>query len=72
LDEPTSSLTRKDIERLFTLIRRLKDQGHAIVYISHFLEEVQEISDTFTVLRDGQTVGGGVTGEVEIGQIINM
>ena len=72
LDEPTSSLTRKDIERLFTLIRRLKDQGHAIVYISHFLEEVQEISDTFTVLRDGETVGRGVTDESEVGQIINM
>jgi ribose transport system ATP-binding protein len=61
LDEPTSSLARHDIARLFELVRRLREQGHAIIYISHFLEEVQEISDRFTVLRDGRSVGGGVT-----------
>ena len=61
LDEPTSSLTKSDIVRLFDLVRRLKAQGHAIVYISHFLEEVKEISDRFTVLRDGKSVGGGAT-----------
>ncbi len=61
LDEPTSSLGSRDMERLFVLIRRLKASGLAVVYISHFLEEVQEISDRFTVLRDGQTVGGGRT-----------
>ncbi len=44
---------------MFDLIRRLKNQGHAIVYISHFLEEVRTIADRFTVLRDGKTVGGG-------------
>src|SRR4029079_13765160 len=60
LDEPTSSLTLRDIRRLFGLVRRLRAQGHAIVYISHFLEEVKEISDRFTVLRDGRSVGGGV------------
>jgi ribose transport system ATP-binding protein len=59
LDEPTSSLTRKDVAALFDLIRRLKAQGHAIVYISHFLEEVRTICDRFTILRDGKTVGGG-------------
>ncbi len=53
-DEPTSSLTQADIVRLFDLIRRLKSQGQAIIYISHFLEEVKEISDHYTVLRDGQ------------------
>jgi len=57
LDEPTSSLTREDAEKLFEVIRRLKAQGHAIIYISHFLEEVQQIADCFTVLRDGVTVG---------------
>ena len=72
LDEPTSSLTRKDIEKLFALIRRLKAKGLAIVYISHFLEEVKEISDRFTVLRDGETVGGGATGEAKIGQIVAL
>jgi ribose transport system ATP-binding protein len=59
LDEPTSSLSNTDIAHLFDLVRRLKSQGHAIVYISHFLEEVKEISDRFTVLRDGTSVGGG-------------
>ncbi len=42
-------------------MRRLKGQGLAIIYISHFLEEVREISDRFTVLRDGRSVGGGLT-----------
>ena len=72
LDEPTSSLTRGDIGRLFELVRRLRSQGHAIVYISHFLEEVKEISDRFTVLRDGKSVGGGVTKDASTSQIITM
>ncbi len=53
LDEPTASLPRADIDRLFTLIRSLKSQGVAIVFISHHLEEVFEICDRVTVLRDG-------------------
>ena len=61
LDEPTSSLGRDDVEQLFALLRRLKAQGHAIVYISHFLEEVKTIADRFAVLRDGRNAGGGVT-----------
>jgi ribose transport system ATP-binding protein len=61
LDEPTSSLARRDIDRLFALIRRLRERGIAVIYISHFLEEVCEISDRFAVLRDGESVGGGMT-----------
>lgn len=72
LDEPTSSLTLQDIKKLFGLIRRLKARGISVVYISHFLEEVQEISDRFTVLRDGETVGGGITAETEVDRIIAM
>jgi ribose transport system ATP-binding protein len=72
LDEPTSSLPQSDIEKLFALIRRLKAKGLAIVYISHVLEEVQEISDRYTVLRDGQTMGTGVTSEATVGQIIAL
>lgn len=72
LDEPTSSLTRCDIVHLFDLVRRLKAKGHAIVYISHFLEEVKEISDRFTVLRDGRSVGGGITAQASTDQIIAM
>lgn len=72
LDEPTSSLSQQDVERLFQLIGRLRDQGHAIVYISHFLEEVKRISDSFTVLRDGRSVGSGITGETSTEAIISM
>ncbi len=72
LDEPTSSLTAGDIDRLFTLLRRLKDQGYAVIYISHFLEEVKEISDRFVVLRDGLSVGEGTTRSVSLQDIITL
>jgi ribose transport system ATP-binding protein len=72
LDEPTSSLTRQDIELLFHLIRRVKEQGISVIYISHFLEEVKEISDVFTVLRDGRTVGSGKTADTPTSEIIRM
>jgi len=72
LDEPTSSLPQTDTEKLFALIGRLKAKGRAIVYISHFLEEVQAISDRFTVLRDGVSVGGGVTAEATAEKIVAM
>ncbi len=58
-DEPTSSLTQHDVERLFQVIRRLKDSGIGVVYISHFLEEVREVCDCYSVLRDGHSVGEG-------------
>jgi ABC-type sugar transport system ATPase subunit len=58
-DEPTSSLTRHDTEHLFALIARLKTRRVSIIYISHFLEEVQQLADRYTVLRDGQSAGGG-------------
>jgi ribose transport system ATP-binding protein len=72
LDEPTSSLTRRDIERLFALIRKLQSRGISVIYISHFLEEVQEISNRFAVLRDGQSVGSGVTTGTPSDRIIAM
>jgi ribose transport system ATP-binding protein len=59
LDEPTSSLTRRDTEHLFELIDRLRQREVSIIYISHFLEEVQRIADRYTVLRDGRTVATG-------------
>jgi ribose transport system ATP-binding protein len=61
LDEPTSSLGRADVQHLFDLLRHLKAQGHAIVYISHFIEEVKTVADRFIVLRDGCNAGGGDT-----------
>jgi ribose transport system ATP-binding protein len=72
LDEPTSSLAREDVNRLFSLIARLKKQGHAVVYISHFLEEVTGVADRFTVLRDGRIAGAGATKDVTIPQIVDM
>jgi ribose transport system ATP-binding protein len=72
LDEPTSSLNRQDAERLFILIRRLRDRGVTVVYISHFLEEVQQVADRFTVLRDGRTVGGGRVQDFSAGRIVEL
>lgn len=72
LDEPTSSLTRGDIEQLFALINRLKSRGISVIYISHFLEEVKEISDRITILRDGQSVGSKLTSDVEADEIVAM
>ncbi|MBL9162523.1 MAG: sugar ABC transporter ATP-binding protein [Planctomycetaceae bacterium] len=72
LDEPTSTLSQQDVERLFTLIRRLRERGLAIVYISHFLEEVKAICDRFTALRDGQTTGSGDAKSTPADRIVAM
>jgi ribose transport system ATP-binding protein len=72
LDEPTSSLTLKDIQRLFSVIETLKREGNAIVYISHFLEEVKQVADRFTVLRDGRTVDSGRSANYTTGDIVTM
>ncbi|MFN9912881.1 MAG: ATP-binding cassette domain-containing protein, partial [Pirellulaceae bacterium] len=58
-DEPTSSLSRRDVEGLFALIGRLEQRGLAVIYISHFLEEIRQVAKRYTVLRDGRTVGSG-------------
>jgi ribose transport system ATP-binding protein len=70
MDEPTSSLQRDDVVHLFALVRRLKSEGLGIVYISHFLEEVREIADVFTVLRDGASVASGPITSVTNAQLI--
>jgi ribose transport system ATP-binding protein len=72
MDEPTSSLSGDDSARLFDLIKRLKGQGVSIVYISHFLEEVQQVADRFSVLRDGKNVGSGQMHETSLDQIIQL
>ncbi len=64
LDEPTASLTREDTERLFSIIRRLCQSGITVLYISHFLEEVERIAQRYTVLRDGRAVDSGETADV--------
>jgi ribose transport system ATP-binding protein len=72
LDEPTSALTQEDARRLFGLIERLTEKGVTVVYISHFLEEIEALADRFTVLRDGQPVGGGRVGEVTRERMVEM
>jgi ribose transport system ATP-binding protein len=72
LDEPTSALTREDAERLFAIVRRMRDRGTTVVYISHFLEEVQAISDRYTVLRDGKCAGTGSVHEFSRDRIIEQ
>src|SRR5699024_10001553 len=57
LDEPTSSLDSNKVEQLFSVMRQLRDEGVAILFVSHFLEQVYAISDRLTVLRNGQFVG---------------
>src|SRR5262249_3356890 len=71
-DEPTSSLTERDAARLFAVIDRLRSRGLAIVYISHFLEEVRRVADRFTVLRDGRTVGSGPMAGADLKRIIAL
>ena len=57
LDEPTSSLDDKEVAMLFRLMRDLRDRGVGIIFVTHFLEQVYEVSDTITVLRNGELVG---------------
>lgn len=63
MDEPTTSLTEPEIERVFAMMRTLKDRGVGIIFISHKLNEVMEICDRFTVLRDGNMVAEGMVSE---------
>jgi len=59
MDEPTSALAGEEVQRLFTIIRQLRGQGISVVYISHFLEELEQVADRLTVIRDGRTVASG-------------
>jgi ABC-type sugar transport system ATPase subunit len=70
MDEPTSSLTRQEVGELFRLIRDLTSRGLAVIYISHRLEELPEIADHLTVLRDGRAVYTGPWGEIGAGEMI--
>jgi ribose transport system ATP-binding protein len=72
MDEPTSSLPRGDVDRLFATIARLKEAGVAVVYISHFLEETRAVASSFTVLRDGRTVGAGSLDETTNEELIAL
>ncbi len=72
MDEPTSSLSAEETEALFEAIGRLKRAGIAIIYISHFLEEVARVADSYTVLRDGESVGSGPIAGTAIGRLVEL
>ena len=65
MDEPTSSLGRRDTERLLQVVRRLRDEGISVVFISHHLEEILAVADRWTVLRDGRTVDTGLMDSID-------
>jgi methyl-galactoside transport system ATP-binding protein len=70
MDEPTSSLSEHEVQRLFGLIGDLRSRGVAVIYISHKLEEVMTISDEVSIMRDGRMVGTWPTASLTIGQVI--
>jgi ABC-type sugar transport system ATPase subunit len=72
MDEPTSSLTDRETEVLFQVMRSFKERGISIIFISHRLEEVFEIADRITVLRDGETIGTADVGDLDIDQVVRM
>lgn len=72
MDEPTSALSELEVQHLFRLINRLKQQGVAIIYITHKLDELPQIADDLMVLRDGKRIGSGPLGAFSIDQIVRM
>jgi ABC-type sugar transport system ATPase subunit len=72
MDEPTSALSREEVERLFEIIIQLKNRGIAVVYISHHLPEIFRIADRVTVMRDGKKIATKAIGEVSREEIVQM
>ena len=72
LDEPTAALTDKEINELFTIMRDLASKGVAMIYISHRMDEIGEITNRITVMRDGENAGKGETNKLSKEDIINM
>lgn len=72
MDEPTAALTDAEVERLFAIIRGLKKEGVSIIYISHKLDEVFQIAERITVLRDGEVVGSHETGAIDKEHVISL
>ncbi|WP_344248484.1 sugar ABC transporter ATP-binding protein [Isoptericola hypogeus] len=71
LDEPTSSLDADEVARLFTVVRQLRERDVAILFVSHFIEQVYEISDRMTVLRNGARVGEYLTAEITRAELVS-
>jgi rhamnose transport system ATP-binding protein len=72
MDEPTASLSKREVEHLFAVVRQLRAAGVGIIYVSHRLEELQELADRVTVLRDGSVVGTRPMAEVTLAELIRL
>ena len=72
MDEPTAALTESDVEQLFSIVRLLRQRGVSIIYISHRLNEVFELADRVTVLRDGETIGTQQVADTSEAELISM
>ncbi|GAB6902256.1 sugar ABC transporter ATP-binding protein [Kineosporia succinea] len=72
MDEPTAALSGVEVERLFTVARRLRDEGRALVFISHRFDEVFELCDTVTVMRDGSYIGTRPIAGTSVPEIVNL
>lgn len=72
MDEPTSSLSEKEVDFLFNTIRNLKKKGVGVIYISHRMNELMEITDRITVMRDGEYIGTVITRQTSVDQLISM
>jgi ribose transport system ATP-binding protein len=72
MDEPTSSLSIHETEKLFEIINKLKNQGRSVIYISHRLEEIFKIADTATILRDGKLIGTKAIKELDYSTVVKM
>jgi len=72
MDEPTSALDEKDVNTLYSVIRKLRDQGVAIIYITHRMEEIFQVTDRVVVLRDGKKVGDTKTADTNKSELVNL
>ena len=71
LDEPTSSLDEEETQRLFAVVRKLKAQGLGVIFVSHFLDQIYELCDRITVLRNGELVGAYAVAELPRVELIS-
>lgn len=72
MDEPTSSLTEKEVNHLFGIIKKLKEKGCGVIYISHKLDEILQIADEVTIMRDGKWISTNLANELSLEKIITM
>src|SRR5262249_55400903 len=72
LDEGTSALAVQDVKIVFEVIRRMRDQGRSVIFISHRMSEVEEIADTLTIFRDGEDVGSFPMGAVSHEEMVQL